>query len=201
MKKKVVLGFGIVLVFLILLFLSSASGLIVDGKKSDCIRGEGKINVYSLSITNNKEKAVSLLIKSTTELYSHQRINFVTEENWKERVKGYEWEEVSWIDSEKVIVEVEPHTRKKVNFTIVTDKNITRGTFYAQFETKDITEKKGTVIIRPIYVTQYVGQIEKPVAATVFMNMIIVLGLMGMGIVSVILWIRKLSKWKKEKRG
>ena len=160
MKKN----FGIAVIFIIaaLVLVTTTEAYQITGKQKLVLQGQNLDNSCTISITNTDNSNVLLSVKPVKQYFTPQNIGFNINENWLNAFKNYEWEEVRWIYPNEKIVQVAPNSKEDVEFKITTDINVTSGTFYAQFETKDISKKEGTVVIRIVYVTQVVGEIENP---------------------------------------
>ena len=160
MKKN----FGIAVTFIIaaLVLVIAAEAYQITGKQKLVLQGQNLDNSCTISITNTDNSSLLLSVKPVKQYFTPKNIGFSINENWLNVIKNYEWEEVKWIYPNEKTVQVAPNSKEDVEFKIATDVNVTFGTFYAQFETKDISKKEGTVVIRTVYVTQVVGEIENP---------------------------------------
>ena len=160
MKKS----FGIVAIFIVaaLVLVTSAEAYQITGKQKISLQGQGLDNSCIITITNTEDTALLFMVKPTKQYYTPNDITFKLNENWLEMFDRHEWNEVMWIHPNEKMVQVLANSKKDVDFKILTDTDISSGTFYAQFETKDISKKEGTVVIRMVYATQVVGEIENP---------------------------------------
>lgn len=178
MKKSIIIS-----IILVVFLVSVASGFQVTGKQKILLQGQGLNNDCIISISNYEDISLVALIKPVKQYYAEEQITFSINENWLEKKENYKWREVEWILPNEKIVNIAPNSKEDVVFSIATDENITKGTFYAQFETKDITQKQGTIVIRVVYVTQIVGAIEKP-SSTILPGFSFLMTVLGLFIIT-----------------
>ena len=160
MKKSI--GIAVTFIIAALVLVIAAEAYQITGKQKLVLQGQNLDNSCTISITNTDNSSLLLSVKPVKQYFTPKNIGFNINENWLNVIKNYEWEEVKWIYPNEKTVQVAPNSKEDVEFKIATDVNVTFGTFYAQFETKDISKKEGTVVIRTVYVTQVVGEIENP---------------------------------------
>ena len=160
MKKSI--GIAVTFIIAALVLVTTTEAYQITGKQKLVLQGQNLDNSCTISITNTDNSSLLLSVKPVKQYFTPKNIGFNINENWLNVIKNYEWEEVKWIYPNEKTVQVAPNSKEDVEFKIATDVNVTFGTFYAQFETKDISKKEGTVVIRTVYVTQVVGEIENP---------------------------------------
>ncbi len=151
-----------ILMVIVLLIVASvlSSGFTVTGKQITTIYTGN--NIRTITITNPTDDILTVKITATQEqYYTPNNIAFSMSENWQQKFNSYSnWQKVDWIDVKYSEAVIPPHTTEKIRFSINVPENITTGTFYAKLEVKDIGEKQGLIVIRPIYVSQLVAYIS-----------------------------------------
>ena len=163
MYKAMELNKILVPVLVIAVFISAISlsiAFTVTGKQVTNIH-PGK-NVKTITVKNTGDSTLVVkLIPTADQYYTPENISFKLNENWQRRFNNSEnWQCVYWITAKYGEAIIAPHTSEDIKFTIDVPENITSGTFYAKVEIKDITEKQGLIVIRPIYVSQIAAQIN-----------------------------------------
>jgi len=136
------------------------SAFTVTGKQITNIH-QGK-NVKTITVKNTGDSTLVVkLIPTADQYYTPENVSFKLNENWQQKFNSSKsWQRVYWITAKYGEAIIAPHTSEDIKFTIDVPENITTGTFYAKVEIKDITEKQGLIIIRPIYVSQIAAQIS-----------------------------------------
>jgi len=151
-----------ILVVIVLLIVASvlSSGFTVTGKQITTIYTGN--NIKTITVTNPTDDILVIkLIVTEEQYYTPDNITFSISENWQQKFNSYSnWQKVDWIDVKYSEAVIPPHMNEKIRFSINIPENITRGTFYAKLEVKDIGEKQGLIVIRPIYVSQLVAHIS-----------------------------------------
>ena len=163
MYKAMEVSRFLVLVLVIAIFVSVmplSSAFTVTGKKITNIH-PGK-NVKTITVKNTDDSTLVVkLIPTADQYYTPENISFKLNENWQRRFNSSEnWQRVYWITAKYGEAIIAPHTSEDIKFTIDVPENITTGTFYAKVEVKDITEKQGPIVIRPIYVSQIAARVD-----------------------------------------
>jgi len=148
----------VIAIFVSVMPLSSA--FTVTGKQVTNIH-PGK-NTKTITVKNTGDSTLVVkLIPTADQYYTPENISFKLSENWQRRFNSSKsWQRVYWIIAKYGEAIIAPHTSEDIKFTIDVPENITSGTFYANVEVKDITEKQGLIVIRPIYVSQIVAHIS-----------------------------------------
>jgi len=151
-----------ILVVIVLLIVASvlSSGFTVTGKQITTIYTGN--NIRTITVINPTDDILVIkLIVTEEQYYTPDDITFSISENWQQKFNSYNnWQKVDWIDVKYSEAVIPPHMSEKIRFSINVPENITRGTFYAKLEVKDIGEKQGLIVIRPIYVSQLVAHIS-----------------------------------------
>ena len=137
-----------------------SSGFTITGKQITTIYTGN--NIRTITVTNPTDDILTVKITATQEqYYIPDDITFSISENWQQKFNSYNnWQKVDWIDVKYSEAVIPPHMSEKIRFSINVPENITTGTFYAKLEVKDIGEKQGLIVIRPIYVSQLVAHIS-----------------------------------------
>ena len=157
-KKLNFVLLGIVILSIFILIAPTVSAFSVTGKQIVTIH-PGK-NIQEVTITNSDDSVLFVELATTKEqYYKSQNIQFSVSENWKEKFDKYEWQRVDWVSAKYSEAIIAPRTTETIRFTINIPENITKGTFYAKLEVKDIGKKEGMIVIRPVYVSQVVARI------------------------------------------
>jgi len=150
---------GVVVFSIFVLIILSANAFSVTGKQITMIH-PGK-NIQEVTITNSGDSA--LFVEPTTtkeQYYTPHNVSFSLSENWEEKFNKYEWQRVDWLNAKYGEAVLAPHTTETVEFVVNVPDGVTEGTFYAKVEVKDIGKKEGTIVIRPVYVSQVVAHIS-----------------------------------------
>ncbi len=136
------------------------SGFTIIGKQITTIYTGN--NIRTITVTNPTDDILVIkLIVTEEQYYTADNITFSISDNWQQKFNSYSnWQKVDWIDVKYSEAVIPPHMSEKIRFSINVPENITRGTFYAKLEVKDIGEKQGLIVIRPIYVSQLVAHIS-----------------------------------------
>ena len=155
--KKVFIG--ILLIGLVISTISCVNAFSVTGKQNVTLsKGENKCQV---TVTNTDNTLLIVDIKPTFDQYFiEEEISFPLNVRWDEIFNKYEWREIDWIDAKNTKTIVLPGKKEDIDFTIEVPDNITSGTLYAKVEVKDVSEKEGMIVMRNVYVSQVVGNIE-----------------------------------------
>lgn len=151
----------VTLLFLCAVVFPHAGAFAVTGKHVVAISpGE---NMGEITVTNSGDKILIVQLSTTEEqYYTSEDASFISSENWEEKFKQYDWQRVNWVNEIKYgEVIIVPQKKEIIRYNIIVPENITKGTFYAKLEVKDIGEKEGMVIIRPVYVSQVVAHISQ----------------------------------------
>jgi len=163
MYKAMELNRFLVLVLVIAIFVSVmplCSAFTVTGKQITNIHPGKNVKIITVKNTCDSTLVVKL-IPTADQYYTPENITFKLNENWQKRFNNSkDWQRVYWITAKYSEAIIAPHTSEDIKFTIDVPENITSGTFYAKVEIKDITEKQGLIVIRPIYVSQIAAQIS-----------------------------------------
>ena len=119
-------------------------------------------NTKTITVKNTGDSTLVVkLIPTADQYYTPENISFKLNENWQRRFNSSkDWQRVYWITAKYSEAIIAPHTSEDIKFTIDVPENITSGTFYAKVEIKDITEKQGLIVIRPIYVSQIAARVD-----------------------------------------
>ena len=136
------------------------TGFTITGKQITTIYTGN--NIRTITVTNPTDDILTVKLTATQEqYYTPDNITFPISENWQQKFNSYNnWQKVDWIDVKYSEAVIPPHMSEKIRFSINVPENITTGTFYAKLEVKDIGEKQGLIVIRPIYVSQLVAYIS-----------------------------------------
>lgn len=164
MKKKCI-GIGIIL-FLLLFLVSVSASYSIDGRINiDTIYAGNVDNEFYYYITNcDTEKTYHLAITTEREYFlPNKQVKFPEDEkeHWLPiygKYKG-EWQAVHWMTIQTKEVTLLPQHRIKILLTINTNKN-KKGTYFADIETREISNGKGTVSIAIAYTTHVTGVVE-----------------------------------------
>lgn len=153
MKKTIIVS-----IILVAFLVSAASGFQVTGKQTTTIC-PGK-NSQEITITNSGDSTLFVELTTTEDQhYITQNVPFTLTENWGQKFNEYKWQRVDWLNAKYSEAIISPHTTETVGFVINVPEGITKGTFYAKLEVKDIGKKEGMIVIRPVYVSQVVAHI------------------------------------------
>jgi len=136
------------------------SGFTVTGKQVTTIYAGN--NIKTITVTNPTDDILVIkLIVTEEQYYAPDDITFSITENWEQKFNSCgNWQKVNWISAKYSEAVIPPHMSEEIKFSINVPENITTGTFYAKLEVKDIGEKRGLIVIRPVYVSQLVAHIS-----------------------------------------